>query len=284
MRKILTFFAMAAFLSLYGCDTLLTGNEDDPNSGTSEETPVNPDDPDDGEDPDQPGDDSEGIKPANLITGIDIKAEDGITYRSFRISYDSENKISSTVQTWFEDGAAYEIFAITLNGDGTAADVTCMEGDETTADYSFPVEYDSEGNVTKMPSMVEYSADSWIEVTYNSDGTLKEWIYAEDVTDPENIREARWENGNMVYFNDEEITYSEYKSPECGFNLVFFMMNDGWLTPGMSDLGIQSVNLPSGSTSADGDWGRTFSYSFGSDGRLEAANDGSYFYEFKYAE
>lgn len=46
----------------------------------------------------------------------------------------------------------------------------------------------------------------------------------------------------------------------------------------------QSVNLPSGSTSADGDWGRTFSYSFGSDGRLEAANDGSYFYEFKYAE
>ena len=55
------------------------------------------------------------------------------------------------------------------------------------------------------------------------------------MTAPENIREARWENGNMVYFNDEE-------------------------------------------------WGRAFSYSFGSDGRLEAANDGSYFYEFKYAE
>ena len=44
------------------------------------------------------------------------------------------------------------------------------------------------------------------------------------------------------------------------------------------------VLVPSDSTSADGDWGRTFSYSFGSDGRLEAANDGSYFYEFKYAE
>ena len=25
-----------------------------------------------------------------------------------------------------------------------------------------------------MPSMVGYSADSWIEVTYNSDGTLKD--------------------------------------------------------------------------------------------------------------
>lgn len=286
MKKILTLFTLAAFMSFYGCDTLQTGNENNPNSGNPEETPTNPEDPDGGEDPDKPGGDVGETEQANLITGIDIKAEDGVTYRSFEIVYDSENKISYTVQTWFENGAAYEIFTITLNGDGTAADVLCTEGDETTADYTFPVEYDSNGNVTKMPSMMEYRADSWIEVSYNSDGTLKEWIYAEDVTDPGNIREARWENGNMVYFNDEEITYSEYKSPECGFNLVFFMMNDGWLTPGMSDLGVQSANLPasSASTEPDSEWGRTFSYTFSSDGRLEAANDGSYFYEFKYGE
>ncbi len=253
------------------------------------------DDPENPEEPENPDPDEPVVSNENFITKIRLTdTEDADYVTDFYITYDANGKIESVERfdTDMENGECiyYDHISHTVTGiDGNEISVRTFEewispgdtedGSEIT-EYTSPIILDENGNAVRQPySLAE--EDSWVEVEYNEDDTIKTWIWAGVDYDAYGL-EVKWENGNMVYFNDEGVTYTEYTIPYPGFDFGFFLLLDRWLTPASSYMGTASVNLPAGTT---GEWARSFSYEFDEKGRVKVASeDGRLTYEIFYGE
>ena len=145
--------------------------------------------------------------------------------------------------------------------------ISTAEMQSEKSEYTSSILLDDNGNAVRQPYAVG-DEDLWVEAAYNADNTLKTWIWAGKEYENQEIA-ARWENGNMVYFNEEDITYApEYAAPETGFDFGFFLILENWITPASSYMGTPSTNLPAGTT---GDSPRTFRYEFDGTGRVTSA-------------
>ena len=233
-------------------------------------------------DPNNPDPDEPVVSDEKFITKIRLTGtEDPNDVSDFYIAYDENGNIVGTDRFDIDMEAGECIYYSHVSHTVTGSDgneitvltrnewISTAEMQSEKSEYTSSILLDDNGNAVRQPYAVG-DEDLWVEAAYNADNTLKTWIWAGKEYENQEIA-ARWENGNMVYFNEEDITYApEYAAPETetGFDFGFFLIIENWITPASSYMGTPSTNLPAGTT---GDSPRTFRYEFDGTGRVTSA-------------
>ena len=237
-------------------------------------------------DPNNPDPDEPVVSDEKFITKIRLTGtEDPNDVSDFYIAYDENGNIVGTDRFDIDMEAGECIYYSHVSHTVTGSDgneitvltrnewISTAEMQSEKSEYTSSILLDDNGNAVRQPYAVG-DEDLWVEAAYNADNTLKTWIWAGKEYENQEIA-ARWENGNMVYFNEEDITYApEYAAPETetGFDFGFFLILENWITPASSYMGTPSTNLPAGTT---GDSPRTFRYEFDGTGRTSLVDASS---------
>ena len=209
-------------------------------------------------DPNNPDPDEPVVSDEKFITKIRLTGtEDPNDVSDFYIAYDENGNIVGTDRFDIDMEAGECIYYSHVSHTVTGSDgneitvltrnewISTAEMQSEKSEYTSSILLDDNGNAVRQPYAVG-DEDLWVEAAYNADNTLKTWIWAGKEYENQEIA-ARWENGNMVYFNEEDITYApEYAAPETGFDFGFFLILENWITPASSYMGTPSTNLPPG--------------------------------------
>ena len=186
-------------------------------------------------DPNNPDPDEPVVSDEKFITKIRLTGtEDPNDVSDFYIAYDENGNIVGTDRFDIDMEAGECIYYSHVSHTVTGSDgneitvltrnewISTAEMQSEKSEYTSSILLDDNGNAVRQPYAVG-DEDLWVEAAYNADNTLKTWIWAGKEYENQEIA-ARWENGNMVYFNEEDITYApEYAAPETetGFDFGF---------------------------------------------------------------
>ena len=190
-------------------------------------------------DPNNPDPDEPVASDEKFITKIRLTGtEDPNDVSDFYIAYDENGNIVGTDRFDIDMEAGECIYYYHVSHTVTGSDgneitvltrnewISTAEMQSEKSEYTSSILLDDNGNAVRQPYAVG-DEDLWVEAAYNADNTLKTWIWADKEYESQEIA-ARWENGNMVYFNEEDITYApEYAVPETGFDFGFFLEMGG---------------------------------------------------------
>lgn len=194
-------------------------------------------------DPNNPDPDEPVASDEKFITKIRLTGtEDPNDVSDFYIAYDENGNIVGTDRFDIDMEAGECIYYSHVSHTVTGSDgneitvltrnewISTAEMQSEKSEYTSSILLDDNGNAVRQPYAVG-DEDLWVEAAYNADNTLKTWIWAGKEYENQEIA-ARWENGNMVYFNEEDITYApEYAAPETGFDFGFSSFSKIGLPP-----------------------------------------------------